>query len=272
MNRLTHDLRKAAAACVIGAALWHPPAQASDANHPVNFSDIWWNAAESGWATYVAHHGDTAGFGLLVHDAEGRPFHVTGGLRLIARTNPGFHPVFGGTLIATTGPGFGGVFDPVQVTRRVVGAATFEPLSANTARLSYSIDGVTVIKTVSRMTIDTPDIGGVYRHVQRLDFQAGTPGMAPRNYDAGVLTVDHQGASVSMRFDGEKSRCDYQGQYAQNGRYGEITGVYGCDGGGGGAFRMTEVERSASGLSGKFSTLQGATGFVRGNFSALPGN
>jgi len=268
MNRL----RKIAAACFASAAMLHPPAEASDAAHPTNFSDVWWNANESGWASYLAHHGDTVGFGLFVFDAAGKPFYVTGGLRLVARTNPGYFPIFTGTLIAATGPSYAGPFDPNQVTRRVVGAATFEPTSENSARLHYSIDGVAVTKTVSRMTMEAQNIGGWYRHVQRLDFQVGTPEVAPRSYDSGQLWVDHQGASVTMRFEGEKSRCNYQGEYSQNGRYGEIVGVYGCEGGTSGSFRMTEMERSAGGLSGKFSTLQGAAGFVRGGFTALPIN
>lgn len=268
MNRLT----PIAAACLTAVALLSAPAQASDATTPTNFSDVWWNADESGWASYIAHHGDTVGFGLLVFDGEGRPFHVTGGLRLVARTNPGYLPIFSGTLIAATGPGYAAPFDPAQVARRVVGTATFEPTSADSARLHYTIDGVTVTKTVTRMTLDEQNIGGFYRHVQRLDFQAGTPDIAPRAYDSGTLWVDQQGAAITMRFDGENSRCNYQGEYSQRGRYGEITGIYGCNGGVGGTFRMTEVERTAGGLSGKFSSLQGTAGFLRGGFTALPMN
>lgn len=237
-----------------------------------NLTDSWWSPTEAGWGIYLTHQGDTAGFGLLHYDAQGRPFFVTAGLTLVARTNPGNLPVLSGTLYRTTGPAFGGAFDPAQVAREVAGQVSFEPISATQARVHLSLNGQSVVKLVSRMTVDAPHIGGSYRHVQRIDFQAGTPNIAPRSYDSGTLWVDHQGSAVSMRFDGELSRCNYQGEYSQKGRYGEITGVYACNGGSGGAFTMTEVERTASGLSGKFSTLQGATGFVRGGFTALPMN
>lgn len=257
-------LRNFLAATMLGAAALSPSARALD------LSDVWWKADESGWAAYVSHHRDTIGFALLVYDAQGQPLYVTGGLRMFAITNPGGFQVFSGTLYASTGPSYGGPFNPDQVTRRVVGTAIFEPRSATTATLQYTIDGVTVTKTVSRMTMQTKDIGGSYRHLQRLDYPGNMPDVERRAHDSGQLEIDHDGSAIKMRFQGQQSQCEYNGTYVQLGRHGEITGTYACNTGIAGAFRITEVEHTQRGLSGRFTTLQGMPGFIRGSFSAIP--
>jgi len=256
-------LRNFLAATLLGAAALSPSARALD------LSDVWWKADESGWAAYISHQRDTIGFALLVYDGEGKPFYVTGGLRMFAITNPGGFQVFSGTLYAATGPSFGGPFNPDQVTRRAVGTAIFEPKSATTATLQYTIDGVTVTKTVSRMTMEAKDIGGSYQHVQRLHLQGNTPDAERRSMDSGRLEVDHNGQSIKMRFLGAQSQCEYNGNYVQMGRHGEISGWYACNTGAAGAFRMTEVEHTTRGLSGRFATLEGTPAFITGSFSAL---
>lgn len=241
-----------------------PPAVAA-----VNLTDIWWNPAESGWAVYVSHQGETAGFGFLHYDAAGNPFFVTAGLRTIALTNPGALPVMEGTLIATTGPAHNGAFDPGQVTRQPVGTVSFEPLSANEARLHYTLNGQAQIKTLVRMTVESRNLTGVYRHVQRMDFLSSSPEQPARSYDSGRLVVEQNGNVVSLNFQGGDRECLYTGLYAQSGRYGSITGQYACSTGVGGNFSLTEVEVTPSGLSGKWSSQQGMPGFQRGSFSAV---
>lgn len=231
-----------------------------------NLTDSWWSPTEAGWGIYLTHQGDTAGFGLLHYDAQGRPFFVTGGLSLVARTQPGSWPVLSGTLYRTTGPAFGGAFDPAQVTREVAGQVSFEPISATQARVHLSLNGQTVVKLVSRMTVELRNLSGTYRHVQRQEFNPGTP----RVYDEGRLIVEQDGHAITLRFEGAKSTCDYVGNYAQQGRYGTINGFYTCADGAVGRFTMSEVETATHGLSGKFVQLDGQPGFVRGGFSALP--
>jgi hypothetical protein len=236
----------------------------------LNLTDSWWNRDESGWGLYVTHQGDTAGIGLLLHDANGKPFHVTGGLSLIALTNPGGWPVMSGTLYASTGPDHAGPFDSALVTRQAVGTATFTPTSPTEASLVYTINGQAVQKRVSRLTIAVKDIGGEYRHVQRLDVHAN-PGSV-RIYESGTLTVFQDDHQINMRFRGGVAECEYNGNYAQRGRYGHITGFYQCNSGPSGAFTMEEVERTASGLAGKFTELTGIPGFTRGGFTAVASN
>lgn len=243
---------------------------AGPASAAINLTDSWWNPAESGWGLFITHTDDTAGIGLFVHDAAGNPFHVTGGLSLIALANPGGWPVMQGTLYRTRGPNHAGLFDPALVTRQAVGQATFEPVSANEAIFTYTIDGQTVQKRVSRFTVALKDIGGDYRFVQRVNLQSN-PGSV-REYDSGVLKVTQDGNQIGMRFEGALVRCEYNGNYVQRGRYGVINGFYQCDSGTAGTFKMDEVELTGSGLAGKFTQMTGTTGFQRGGFTAVANN
>lgn len=231
-----------------------------------NLTDTWWAPNESGWGVFLTHQGDTAGFGLFHYDAQGRPFFVTGGLTLVARTQPGNYPVLAGALYRSNGPAFGANFDPAQVTREVAGQVSFEPVSPTEARLHLTLNGQAVTKLVARMTVEQRDISGAYRYVQRQEIQPG----APRTYDVGRLIVEQQGNAITMNFEGERSQCGYVGNYAQQGRYGTINGFFMCNDSVAGRFTLTEVEVSAYGLSGKFTQLDGQPGFVRGGFSALP--
>jgi hypothetical protein len=61
-----------------------------------------------------------------------------------------------GTVYRTAGPlYFGAVFDPAAVRLAPLGEATFSfdqtPATVDTATFTYTVDGVTATKTISRM-------------------------------------------------------------------------------------------------------------------------
>jgi len=59
-----------------------------------------------------------------------------------------------GTLHATSGPYYGAQgFDPSQVTVRDVGALVFTPLTQDSAKVEYGVDGTLVSKNVARQTL-----------------------------------------------------------------------------------------------------------------------
>ncbi len=117
-----------------------------------NYSDIWWNPSESGWGVTIADH-DTNIFAVFYsYGADGKPtwFVVSGGMFSQGRR------VFTGDVYATAGPSFASEpFDPRLVTRAKVGTASFDFLPvaapADRATFSYTINGVTQSKTISRL-------------------------------------------------------------------------------------------------------------------------
>lgn len=117
-----------------------------------NYSDIWWNPAESGWGVTIADHETNIFAAFYTYDTNGKAtwFTVTGGTFSQGRR------IFTGDVYTATGPHFAvEPFNPAQVRVSKVGTATFDfaPTggAANTATFSYTINGVTQIKIISRL-------------------------------------------------------------------------------------------------------------------------
>lgn len=115
------------------------------------YSGLWWTPAESGWGLSL-HQSPTYGmFGaLFAYDGSGEPrwFTFQNG-RWTSFTQ------WAATVYRTRGPYFGGAFDPAQVVIAPVGVASIDftqtPGAENTATLRYTVDGVSVTKTITRM-------------------------------------------------------------------------------------------------------------------------
>jgi hypothetical protein len=85
-----------------------------------DLTDIWWNAAESGWGLTLAQHGNNV-FGVwFTYDTDGEPLWVVmPGVTFSSAT------AFSGELYTTTGPHFAATpFDANRVTRTLAGSAT----------------------------------------------------------------------------------------------------------------------------------------------------
>ncbi|MCM2327029.1 MAG: hypothetical protein NDI88_03995 [Lysobacter sp.] len=127
-----------------------------------NYSDIWWNPAESGWGITIADH-ETQLFAVwYTYEADGRPtwFVIPGGTFTQERR------IFTGTVYRTRGPCYrNATFDPGQVTATPVGSATidFAPpdLQAGWARFSGAIGGTSWSKAITRQPFGNaaPDWG-----------------------------------------------------------------------------------------------------------------
>jgi hypothetical protein len=84
-------------------------------------TDIWWNAAESGWGLTLAQHGNNVFGAWFTYDTAGQPlFVVMPGVTFSGADS------FSGPLYTTRGPYYGGAFDPSRVTVTNAGNATIE--------------------------------------------------------------------------------------------------------------------------------------------------
>jgi len=119
-----------------------------------NYQDLWWSgSAESGWGVNLTHQGDSLFVTWFTYAADGKPLWLSATATKVA---PG---VYSGQLIRTTGPAFKAAsFDPAGVTRTVAGSATFTFTSGNAGTFSYTVDGVTQSKAITRMLF-APDAG-----------------------------------------------------------------------------------------------------------------
>jgi hypothetical protein len=161
------------------------PARAS-----TDYTDTWYNSAESGWGVNFAQN-DTFIFAtFFIYGPSGAPVWYTAQL---SRTSS---DVFSGPVYATSGTWFGaGTFPPIPPSAVVpVGDATFTATSDVRGTLRYRIDTVSVTKPIERQTLVPVSVDEVYiggyvaeysscggRATQRLPVQvdigqSGTPG------------------------------------------------------------------------------------------------
>ena len=124
---------------------------AFDRSYATNFQDLWWNPTEPGWGINLAHQGDTIFATLFTYGADGRGtwFVMSDGARQAGTLN------FTGTLYRTSGPAFDA--SPwAATTATPAGTMTLAFASGNRATLTYTLDGVTVTKSIQRQVFASP--------------------------------------------------------------------------------------------------------------------
>jgi len=94
-------------------------------NWGADYTDLWWNASESGWGLTLAQHGDNI-FGVwFTYDAAGKPLWIVlPGVKFTANNS------FAGTLYTTAGPPLANVsFDPSRVSCATGSLSTLLPFA-----------------------------------------------------------------------------------------------------------------------------------------------
>src|SRR5207248_3930867 len=133
-----------------------------------------------------------------------------------------------GNLEESTGPYFGGSFDPSQVMRRVVGTMSFSVAPNDNGFLSYTVNGISVFKEVSRFAFRPNSLTGTYRGqvVMRTDDPRGL------SYDDAQIAIDDQGDTASVSLDiATGPKCTLTGRGPQFGAQRELSGTYTCQDG-----------------------------------------
>lgn len=117
-----------------------------------DYTGMWWNPQESGWGLSLHQAPSHVIFGAwFVYNAAGQPewYTLQGGQWTTSTT-------WTGTIYRTTGPFFAGPnYDPRLVLVQAAGTATLDfkqtPGAEDRARFTYTVNGVTATKTISRM-------------------------------------------------------------------------------------------------------------------------
>ncbi|MGE5616106.1 MAG: hypothetical protein ACM3X5_04250 [Bacillota bacterium] len=123
-------------------------------------SDLWWNASESGWGANIIEQEGVLFITFFVYGADGRPaWYVASNTAIVANSSP---RRYSGPLYVTSGPWFGSAFNPAQVGIRNVGVVTLVRGWGGRGTLTYSVDGVQIVKNVERQTWKGIDLDGTY--------------------------------------------------------------------------------------------------------------
>ena len=253
--------------CLVAALAFGLPAHA--ALLP-NLTDQWWVPTESGWGAAVFHEGNTLFIDIFVYDTNSNPVWFTATVIFQGQLSSGEY-LYTGDLIATTGAYFGvGAFPPNGVTRTKVGTITFLA-TATSAKLTYTVNGVTVNRTLSRQTIKTQDVAGAYHG----GFVFEASGCVPAALNGvtsqlASLQIGQSGSTVSIFAAGiSGGSCNYTGAYQQDGHVGMIVGDFSCANGDSGSFTASEIEVTRSGIAGQFNGKSQACTKLTGQFGGV---
>lgn len=220
--KLPVQLRFLAGAIALVVTLASPPSVAG-----IDHSDLWWNAQESGWGAGIQRQGDVIFLTLFLYGSDGSStWLVAPDMRSDAAQR-----TWQGHLYRTSGSGFAMAFDASQAAQ--AGGATLEFDDAESATLRYTVDGQSVTKRVSRMTLREPSAAGSYRGGFSTLIESCADVTRVGAYDLhGPLTVGHSGSQVSIALtssaEGLPSTCNFTGTSRQSGRLGSWSGTFSC--------------------------------------------
>ncbi|MEQ1515401.1 MAG: hypothetical protein ABL931_02805 [Usitatibacteraceae bacterium] len=232
-----------------------------------DLSDLWWNQNESGWGVTATHQREVIFLTFFVYAADGRATFYTGQASYVSQAASGAL-VFSGPMIETTGPWIGIPFNPNLVTRRTVGNVTFTAF-VDSATLSYTVDGTSVTKALTRQTFRnnelTANYAGVFRQTSSGCANAANNGTVENV--AGV-SIANSATSLNMTTNSNGTVCTYVGDYRQSGRMGSSIGTYTCPGIAG-SYEMIEMEANPQGLTARFTSRDNSCALTTGRVALV---
>ncbi|MGE5095894.1 MAG: trypsin-like serine peptidase [Betaproteobacteria bacterium] len=116
-----------------------------------NYTDLWFNPAEQGWGINLTQQGNLMFATLFIYDASGRDYWLvmSGGVRQADGS-------FTGPLYQTTGNGAFNTQPWPGVTVQQVGSMTLRFGNGENGTLSYSVNGQSVTKSITRQLFSQP--------------------------------------------------------------------------------------------------------------------
>ena len=223
-----------------------------------DYTDIWWNPAESGQGYNLAQNGDFIFATFFVYGSQTAPTWYTAQLLLDGAGK------FSGSVFATTGPWFGTVpFDPARVTVSQVGNATFQPTAADKGVLTYAVGPVEVVKNIQRQNLVPVQLAGNYTGAITLN-DAGCANPADNGpVDVPATLQVTQGPSGQIQivadFMGIAS-CTFAntGPVAQTGALITFQGTYTCSDGSVTPITVYELKATSLGIEGRWTSPNAA--------------
>ena len=128
--------------------------QSGGSNTTYNVQGLWWRSpagTESGWGVNLTQQGTTVFATWFTYDAAG-PMWLVMPSGTMTDDN-----TYAGTLYRTTGPDFSVMpWNPGGVVATAVGNATFAFTDANNGTFTYTVNGVTQSKPITRQVFSSP--------------------------------------------------------------------------------------------------------------------
>ncbi|HXF77645.1 MAG TPA: hypothetical protein VN598_02190 [Usitatibacter sp.] len=223
-------------------------------------SDLWWNPTESGWGMNVIQQGGIQFVTLFVYGADGKATWFVGPDTVFQATSNGT-AMFTGPLYQTTGPAFAGAFDPHAVGVRQVGNVTITLTTLVSGSVSYSVDGVTVVKQVQRQTWVTENFAGNYLGAATGIYSGACTANGYQEEPASLAVTQPTTTSIALTYTSAARTCTFTGTYEQDGRMGSAIGSFSCTNGTAGTFGIVEIQATPAAINMRITTTASGCGW-----------
>ncbi len=144
------------AALLLASCLFNPGTASAN-----NYQDMWWNPNESGWGINIAQQGDVMFATWFIYGLSNQPTWIF----LSSATRSGVTGnTFAGDIFQASGSAFSAVpFVPLQAGNLTnVGRASVVFADSRTGTLTYSINGIEVVKQITRLNVGAFNLTGSY--------------------------------------------------------------------------------------------------------------
>ena len=213
---------------VLAAALALP---ADAENTSVDYSDLWWNPAHSGWGLGLQRQGEVMFATLFVYGSDGTATWLSAS---DVRATNAAQTSWSGKLYRTRGTAFSSRFDSSSVTIAEVGTLAVDFTGSKGGTLTYSVDGNRVVEPIERITFRAPSVAGSYQGgISAVSSMCNDDALDGEFDMTGSLTASQNGSRVAIAFNtptlsGLPSSCNFTGDYSQSGRLGKVQGTWKC--------------------------------------------
>jgi len=226
----------------------------SAARAATDYSDIWWNPAESGWGINLVQNASVIFATFFIYAEGGTP---TWYVAVLYDDGTGR---FSGDVAAAKGTFFNAPWEPGNASAGVVGTAFFIPSRTTTyqATLSYEVKNVgSATKAIERQTLVSIPLGGTFSGGQSGTYTGCTN--TGNNYtyiDRYDLQISHGAAGdATFQFAFVSGlTCAMSGTLEQHGQQYIIpSATYACSDGLNTTAAMSEIRRTSLGIEGRFT-------------------
>jgi hypothetical protein len=223
------------------------PAAATD------YTDLWYTAGENAWGVNFNQADNFLFATFFIYGPDQQPTWYTG------QMNRDSNGLWAGPLYRSTGSYFGAPWSEAEKTIVQVGLVTFTPSSSYAGTLTYNVGGVNVAKVVSRLTLQTIALGGVYSgSLVSIFSSCNDPSLngSVRSFYDMVVTQNATGGLImdmTAPPPNNTTTCRMAGQIIQDGQlYRMPNGSYTCGTTFSSTVQMSEIKQTAQGIEGQW--------------------
>ena len=213
----------------------------------VDFTDIWFIPAESGWGVNVVQSDSFIFLTFFIYGPDNKPTWYVASVTQDASGN------FNGPLYLANGTYFAMPWVVPMTPGVQVGTASFQPTGSYTAKLVYTVNGTaTVTKAIQRQTLTAITLGGTYAGVAIVDASGcAMAGRAISDVDVTVTQqVNNSGPiSIVLSYLANGVACSFSGTLTQWGKLYQISSAtYACSNGFQTTAKVDELNATPHGL------------------------